>query len=89
MPITKSAMKRMRSNKKKHARNQKTASRLKTLYKTYTTLVADKNIEKAQEHAQLLSREYDKAASKGIIPQKRAQRKKSRIAKALHKLTAA
>ena len=89
MPITKSAMKRMRSNKKKHARNQTTLSRLKTLYKTYATLVADKDIEKAQVQARLLSREYDKAASKGIIPQRRAQRKKSRISKALHKLTAA
>ncbi|MBU1862640.1 MAG: 30S ribosomal protein S20 [Candidatus Omnitrophica bacterium] len=89
MPITKSAITRMRSDKKKHARNIHVISRLKSLGKTYTTTLTTQDVEKAQAEALQLSKLLDKAASKGIIPMPRANRKKSRVAKALHKLVAA
>ena len=84
MPQIKSAIKRMRSNEKKQIRNQQTLSRLKTLFKGFSKTVAAKDTEKAQKEARTLSKEYDKAASKGIIPKGRADRKKARIANALN-----
>ena len=89
MPITKSAIKRMKSDKKKHESNKKSLSQLKNLYKTFTKLLESKDIEKARLEAKNISKEYDKAASKGIIPRQRASRKKSRINKALNKLITA
>jgi len=89
MPITKSAIKRMRSNKKKHMRNQHVTTKLNTLFKTFGKSVAAHDLEKAQLQARTVIRENDKAASKGIIPKQRANRKKARIAKTLQKLAAA
>jgi small subunit ribosomal protein S20 len=89
MPITKSAAKRMRSDKKKHERRKKVLSLLKSKFKKFSTCVTAKNLDDARKEALLLVKESDKAASKGIIPKKRADRKKSRLALALNKLAAA
>lgn len=89
MPITKSAIKRMRSNKRKEAANIQIKSRLKTLFKKYTKLVTSKEVDAAKDAAQALCREYDKAASKNAIPKQRASRKKSRITRTLNKLVSA
>ena len=88
MPITKSAIKRMRSNKKKHERNQQVKSSLKTLFKSFTKTLDEKDVEKTQHEAKNVCKAYDKAASQGIIPKQRANRKKKRIAYALNKLVA-
>ena len=87
MPITKSAIKRMRSNKTKFLRNQQVKSKIKTLFKNFTKTIEAKNVDQAQQEARIISKEYDKAASKGIIPKGRADRKKARLANALNKLT--
>jgi len=86
MPISKSAIKRMRSDEKKHARNQAALSELKTLNKKLTKLATD-SPEKAVELAKKLVSKYDRFVSKGAIPKGRANRKKSRIAKLVKKLS--
>ena len=86
MPITKGAIKRMRSDKKKSIRNQETLSKLKTLSKKYKVTVASKDVDASKSSARVLSAELDKAVSKGIIPKGRADRKKARVQLALNKL---
>ncbi len=83
MPNIKSAMKRMRSDAKKHDRNQAVISELKTLSKK---LAASSEASKAKEVAKVLVSCYDKAVTRGIIPRGRADRRKSRIAQYVAKL---
>jgi small subunit ribosomal protein S20 len=85
MPNIKSAMKRMRSDAKKRARNQATVSELKTLSKKLLALSSEP--AKAKEAGQALISRYDRAVSKGAIPRGRADRRKSRISAFLAKLS--
>ncbi len=80
MPNIRSAMKRMRSDAKKRASNQDTASELKTLSRK---LSQTNDLTQAKEVAQALVSRYDRAVSHGVIPRGRANRRKSRIAKYL------
>jgi len=80
MPISNQAKKRMRSDERKALQNKKVLSKLKTLKKKHQTIEDKANAEK---HARLIYKEYDKAASKGIIPKGRASRIKARLAKRL------
>jgi len=89
MPITKSAIKRMRSNERKRLQNATITSLLKTLFKSFQKAVKEQDVTEAKEKGRLVAREYDKAASKGVIPKGRADRKKMRVANALKKLLAA
>ena len=82
MPIIKSAMKHMRSDRRKSVRNLAVRSELKTLYKRLSAL-AGQNPGEAKEKAQLLISKLDKAARSGTIPKGRANRKKARIARLL------
>lgn len=85
MPVTKQAKKRMRSDAQKHTKNQLILSRIKTLKKKNLTLT---DAAQAGNANRLLTKELDKAASKGVIPKRRADRLKSRSAKRAAKLTA-
>lgn len=76
----------MRSDAKKHLRNQTALSELKTLSKKLLELKSS-GAEASQLSQRLISR-YDRAVSKGIIPRKRADRKKARIVRFLAKLDA-
>jgi small subunit ribosomal protein S20 len=84
MPNIKSAEKRMRSSIKKQSANQATITELKTLYRKLAAEVVQ-NPAKAKEEACELISKLDKAVSRGIIPHRRADRKKSRIGKLLAK----
>lgn len=77
MPNIKSAMKRLRSDKKKRERNQDLVSELKTMKKNLLKLASEP--AKAKEYAAKLTSRFDQAAVKGIIPKGRANRNKSRI----------
>ena len=85
MPIIKSAIKRMRSSRKKHARNQDVRTELKSRYKKIVQLV-EQNLEEAKKEATVLISQLDRAARRWIIPKQTANRKKSRLAKLLAKL---
>ncbi|MBI4388495.1 MAG: 30S ribosomal protein S20 [Candidatus Omnitrophica bacterium] len=84
MPITKSAIDHVRSDKRKQARNQKVRSELRTLFKKIA-LLATQDSAKAKEEAQSLISKFDRAAQKGAIHKQKANRKKSRLARLLAK----
>ena len=84
MPNKAAAAKRMRSDAKKHLKNQKALSELHTLYKKLADEIKS-NPEHARQEARILVSKLDKAVTRGIIPHGRADRKKTRIAKLLSK----
>jgi small subunit ribosomal protein S20 len=84
MPITKSAQKALRQNKKRKAHNLQYVKKVKNLMKKASGLVLQ---NKPDELKQLLPSAYkalDKAAKVGIIKKSNAARKKSSLAKRLN-----
>jgi small subunit ribosomal protein S20 len=82
----KSAMKRMRTDAKKHLRNKACKSALKTIEKSFREAVAAKDAEKANELGKTCFSKFDKAAKVGTIPKNRVGNKKSQISKLLKSL---
>lgn len=85
MPHHKSAEKRVRTNEKSRKRNVAIRSRLRR------SLTAQRAAEKPEEAVAALPRaisEVDVAKRKGVIPAGRADRLKSRLAKAANRLKA-
>jgi small subunit ribosomal protein S20 len=80
MPNTKSAERRSRVSSARHGRNQSVKSRLNTLEKKYSTLLASGKAEEAGKALRAAVSALDKAAKRGVIPKRRADRKKSRLA---------
>lgn len=85
MPNIRSAAKRIRSDAKKRAKNQAVLHELKSMGKKLTQLAQEP--EKAKTLAAALVSCYDHAVTKGVIPHGRANRKKSRIAAFLAKIS--
>lgn len=85
MPILKSAFKRMRQDKKRHARNLKVENELKSLSKKFAAALNAKSVETKKLGLELVSK-LDKARSKGMIHKNNASRKKSRILGKLAKI---
>lgn len=83
MPHHKSAMKRIRQDKKRRVRNRRVKSRVRS---------AARNVRQAETQEEALAKlaaaasTIDKAAKKGIIHHRRAARKKSRLAKRVNAL---
>jgi len=86
MPNTKSAGRRMRNSARKQSQNRSTKTRLHSLEKKYSVLVAAGKKDEAALALQVVSSALDKAAKTGTVPKSRASRKKSRLALALNKL---
>jgi small subunit ribosomal protein S20 len=83
MAITKSAKKAIRQNRKRKVLNLQKRTKLKNLLKEVRALISQK---KTVEAKKLLPQTYkllDKAAKTGLIKKGEADRKKSRIARAL------
>ena len=80
MPNTKSAVRRARNSIRKHARNHSVKSELKTLEKRYLGTLAAGNKDLATTSFRGMSSALDKAAKAGIIHERTANRKKSRLA---------
>ena len=85
MPIKKSASKEMRKAKKRHLKNIRIISELKTLNKKFINLVNEKRPEQAKKILDQLSAKLDKAAAKKIIHKNKASRKISRLMRRLKK----
>jgi ribosomal protein S20 len=85
-PVSGSAAKRMRADAKKRQTNQAILSELKTLSKKLYKLAAAKDLKKTSELARRVIQSYDQAASNGIIPRRRADRKKARVTELLRKI---
>ncbi len=80
MPHHKSAIKRMRQDKKRRERNRAVKSQVKTAIKKACSLAGTDQAISAMREAQSI---IDRAAKKGVIHWKNAARKKSRLAKKL------
>lgn len=86
MAGNKSAMKRVRTDAQKYARNKARKSALKTFEKSFRAAVESKEVEKAQELGKACFSKFDKAAKVGTIPKNRANNKKAQISKLLNSL---
>jgi small subunit ribosomal protein S20 len=82
----KSAIKRVRQDKKRHAVNRVARSEMRTYVKKATVTVADGNAEEAAEAVRLAISKIDKAVKKGVLHANAAARRKSRLAKRLNTL---
>ena len=86
MPNIKSAEKRVRIIKKKTLRNRMVKSSTKTAVKKFNKfLVSD--VAAARKQLSATTSAFDKAVAKGGIHKNAANRKKSRLARALQKAT--
>ncbi len=89
MPTTKSAKKRLKTDKKKRARNLRVKKSLKVLIKGLNQDIGPGKEEGAKETLPKAGSALDRAASQGLIHKNAARRKKSRLAKKVNKLTSA
>lgn len=85
MPQHKSPMKRMKTDKKREARNNYVKRTLKTLAKKFRS---EMPVEEKQKLMDSIYSQLDKAAKKGVIHSRTASRRKSRLASLLKKESA-
>lgn len=85
MPITSSAKKALRQNKRRKEQNLVWKVKVKKLVKQARELVSDKKQEQAKELLPLVFQALDKATKTGVIKKNAASRTKSRIAKLIDK----
>ena len=83
MPIKHAALKQLRKDRPRHARNQALQSELKTLIKRIAGLVSTQKLDEARALLPLLAKKYDHAASKHVIHANTAARTKSRLMRRL------
>ncbi|MDR3050169.1 MAG: 30S ribosomal protein S20 [Oscillospiraceae bacterium] len=88
MPNIKSAIKRVKVNATKNLRNRRVKSATKTALKKFDVALKT-DVTAAAALLAASSGAVDRAASKGVIHKNAANRKKARLAKALHKAGAA
>lgn len=86
MPITKSAKKALKQSKKKRVFNLKRLKKMRSLVKESRSLIKNKKKEEALKKMPQVYKAIDKAAKRGVIKKKTANRKKSRLAKAIGKI---
>jgi small subunit ribosomal protein S20 len=85
MANRRAAVKSLRVDEKRHARNQQIRRELKKAMKNLESLLTAKNAAEAKTLFQKVSSLLDKAAKKRVIHTNTADRKKSRLAKHLLK----
>ncbi len=86
MANSKSALKRDRQNKIRRERNRIIRTRTRTMEKKFDAAVEAGDAAQAKEAFDAATVALDRAASKGIIPSKRASRKIGRMAKRLNQV---
>ncbi|HOB97490.1 MAG TPA: 30S ribosomal protein S20 [Verrucomicrobiota bacterium] len=86
MPNTKSAMRRARSNERRHAHNRAVKSRLKTCEKNYLATIASGKKDEAAKALSMVNSALDKAAKTGVIHKATAERRTSRLSRRLNAL---
>ena len=89
MPIKRAAVRALRKDKKRAARNQAIESQLKTIKKRFLTLVDQKKQAEAAELLPMVLRRFDQAAAKGLLHKNTASRTKSRLMRQLARPTPA
>jgi small subunit ribosomal protein S20 len=89
MPNIKSAVKRARQAIGNRIRNRSEKAHVASMRRKLFDALETKDVEKARPAADVYASVLDKAVKKGIIPNNTADRRKSRAALALAKLTPA
>jgi ribosomal protein S20 len=79
----------MRANERRRVHNLRIRNRLRRLEKTYRKLLGAGNRDEAAKLLRDVTSAYDKAVKSGVLHWAAADRKKSRLASALNRLTAA
>ncbi len=80
MANTKSALKRVRQNERRRETNRKVRSAVRTFMSKFDAAVAAGEAADATAAYRKITSVLDRAASKGVIPKERADRKKGRMA---------
>jgi small subunit ribosomal protein S20 len=83
---TRSAIKRMRQNPKRRARNRFYTGAARTFVKKARTSLEGKSVEEARQATMEAVSALDKAAEKGILHKNNAARRKSRLMRQLAQL---
>ncbi len=86
MANTRSAIKRMRQNPKRHLRNRYFEGRARTFVKKARTAMEDGPATEARTATLEAISALDKAAEKGVLHKNNAARRKSRLMRQLAKL---
>ncbi|MFQ5543867.1 MAG: 30S ribosomal protein S20 [Nitrospiria bacterium] len=81
-----SALKRERQAQKRRVKNRAVNSRIKTSIRKLTAAIDENNIGIIEERLKEATSTLDRAASKGVIPKKRASRKVSRLSAKANKV---
>jgi len=85
MPITKSAKKALRQNKRRRLKNLRQVNVLKQKIKKFKGLITENKKEEAKKLIPEIYSAIDKAAKCKVIKKNTANRKKSRLIKLLNK----
>lgn len=83
MPITKSAIKRMRQNLKRNHRNVGIKNAVKSEVKALRTAIAEGNEKVIAERLAAAQSKLDKATKAGVIHKNKAARQKSQLVKSI------
>lgn len=86
MPNTASAAKRVRSSRRKEKINRMHRGRARTADKRARRLIEQGRVEEAREAVRVAQAALDKAASKGVIHENKAARRKSRLMEQLREI---
>lgn len=87
MPITKSAKKALRQNKRREAKNKIYKNKMKGLIKDIRILALEKKKEEAKKLLPQVYKILDKSAKENIIKKNTASRKKSRLRKMTERIS--
>ena len=79
MPNKHAALKQIRKDRVRQARNQAARSELKTMTKRFHDLLTTRKLDEAAAFIPQLASRFDRAASVGIIHRNTASRSKSRL----------
>ncbi len=85
MPIKHSALKQIRKDRKRQARNQAIRSTLKTITKRLIVALNAQKLDEAKGLLREVVQAYDHAAAKGILHRNTASRYTSRLAQRLNR----
>ena len=79
MPNKHAALKQIRKDRKRHARNQSQLSELKTVTRQLADLLRTNKQEEARLVMRRVASRFDRAAAKGLVHRNTAARYKSRL----------
>ena len=89
MPNKRAALRQLRKDRVRHARNESVLSELKTLKKQLLGLLTARKREEAQKFLPQVVKRFDQAAAKHIIHKNVASRLKARLTRRLTKVSPA